>query len=166
MRLITILILSVLVLLIGCDTPSASESQPPSVSQVAIASAEGKDLAVTVRLPKSQYVIGEDVPVTIIAINRSREGLRFSASTSAPYQIRLETSTPMGWEVFKTYPEASAMVLAEWSLRPGEKRTIQTKLLVERDWPTYKDLRLRVNLPGRPDIAPYVHIEVTPAETK
>lgn len=148
-------------LLIGCDGPASSKSAP-AISQTVTASAEGRDLTVALRLPKSQFVPGEDVPITIIAINRGQDGLRFSDQTSAPYRIRLERSTPLGWVIIKTYPEAAAMVLAEWSLRPGEKRTIQTKLLVEPDWPTYEDLRLRVNLPGRADVAPFVHIEVTP----
>jgi hypothetical protein len=146
----------------GCEEQNASQSQPPSVSRIAVASATGKDLAVTLRLPKNRFAVGEDVPVMIIANNLGKEGLRFSASTSAPYHIRLEKAAPLGWEVVKTYPEASAMILAEWVLMPGEKRTIQTKLLVERNWPTYENLRLRVNLPGRDDVAPAVHIEVTP----
>lgn len=154
----------VLACLVGCSQPQAdsSPSQPPSVSTATIASAEGRDLSVTLRLPKSQYLPGEDVPVTIIANHRGREGLRFSASTSAPYQMQLQRATPLGWETVKTYPEASAMVLMEWTLHPNEKRTIRTKLRVERDWPTYENLRLRVNLPGRSDVAPFVHIEVTP----
>jgi hypothetical protein len=157
------LLLLALVCVVGCEEPkTTSPSQPPSVSTAAIANASGKDLSVTLRLPKSQFTIGEDVPVMIIAYNRGREGLRFSASTSAPYHIRLEESTPLGWEVVKSYPEASAMILSEWTLQPGEKRTIQTKLQVDRDWPTYEDLRLRVHLPGRTDVAPFVHIEVTP----
>ncbi|MBN1553602.1 MAG: hypothetical protein JXA11_02570 [Phycisphaerae bacterium] len=150
------------VLASGCGEQRIYPSPPSSVSQAAVASAEGKDLAVTLRLPKSQFAPGEEVPITILATNRGRDGLRFSASNSAPYQIRLEKYTPLGWEVVKTYPEASAIVLAEWVLQPGEKRTIGTKLLVEPDWPTYENLRLRVNLPGRTDVAPFVQIEVTP----
>lgn len=148
--------------LLGCGEQKASNPTPPSVNDAAVASATAKDLTVSLRLTKSRYTIGEDVPVTILATNHSREGIRFSSSTSAPYKIRLEQSTPMGWEVLKIYPEASAMVLSEWSLQPGEQRTITTKLRVERDWPTYENLRLRVHLPGRPDVAPAVHIEVTP----
>ena len=127
-----------------------------------MASAEKNGLTVSLRLPKSRYTPGEDIPVTILATNRSRDGIRFRSSTSAPFQIALERSTPLGWDPMKIYPETSAMVLSEWTLAPGEQRTIETKLLVERDWPTYEDLRLRVTLPGRDDVTPAVHIEIAP----
>ncbi len=160
--LLSALALPLAMLPAGCGEPSASSSTPPAVSDAVFATARAKDLFVQLQLPKSHYVIGEEIPVTIFVMNLSQDGLKFSSSSGAPYRIRLERATPMGWEVVKEYPLASAMVLVEWSLTQGESRTIETKLPVERDWPTYENLRLRANLPNRPNVAPAVHIEVTP----
>lgn len=160
------LVLFFLLLSAGCAPRGVASSAPAPVSEIVHAGAEGRDLFVSLRLPKSRFVPGEEVPLTIVARNRGRKGLRFTSRTSAPYRLRLEKMTPLGWETIQTYPESAARVLSEWSLRPGETRTIETKLLVERNWPTYENLRLRVNLPGRPDVAPFVHLEVAPAEPR
>jgi len=159
---VVILALSLAVLVTGCYPSAVSSSMPSSVGDVVFATARAKDLFVQLELPKSHYTLGEEVPVTILVMNLNQEGLKFSSSTGAPYRIRLERATPMGWEVVKEYPSAAAMVMVEWSLAQGESRIIETKLPVERDWPTYEDLRLRVCLPSHPDVAPAVHIEVTP----
>jgi hypothetical protein len=158
----TFMMISALFATAGCNEPPASISTPVNSLEIAEVTATSDDLSVTLRLPRKQYTLGDELPVMMFAANRGSDGIRLSSSTSAPYQLFLEQATPLGWEIFKTYPEASAMVLSEWTLMPGENRTIQTKLLVERDWPTLENLRLRACLPSRPDVAPAVHIEVTP----
>ena len=164
MRIASVCLLTLsLGIFIGC-VPQTVNTAPPQINSAVKASAENSDLIVSIRLPKSRFVIGEDVPITIVATNRSKGGLRFSNSTSAPYRIHLEKTTPLGWTTVKTYPEAAAMVLVEWSIPPGQHRTIHTTLIAERDWPTYENLRLRANLPGRPDVAPFVYLEVVPAK--
>ncbi|MCK4602249.1 MAG: hypothetical protein KAU28_07270 [Phycisphaerae bacterium] len=151
MRISTIIsALFVAAMLAGC----AAEVGPPTFT------AESRGLAVTIELPKRDFLVGEQFTVTLTARNKTSQPIRIEARNSSPYILRLWRHTGTAWDQAKEYPEVALAVMSPWTLRGGARRTFIARLTVEPDWPTGELLRLSGELNGRPDAAPGVAVSV------
>jgi hypothetical protein len=149
----------------GCEASDPSTSadlSPVTPGRGNTASASDEELTVSIHLPKTRFVSGESLSLTIVATNRSDKGIRLRGTTTAPYLVRIARLGAVGWRKVRVYPEAAAPVLSEWVIPPGGSRTFKTVLTVEPDWPTYENLRLETHLAGRESVRPFVHFEITP----
>ncbi|HDY64808.1 MAG TPA: hypothetical protein ENH84_01070 [Phycisphaerae bacterium] len=145
--------------LVGCAPPEPASVQP-SPPDTTTATASAVDLRVTIHLPKTTFTPGDEFRIKITATNRTPRGVRIKSGSGAPYYIHLLQHKDAGWKQIKTYPSSSMMEMVEWVIPPHETRTFDPVLIVEPDWPTYENLRLKVNLNGRADVAPFLNIEV------
>ena len=148
--------------LAGCYEPV--EPTAPIPPDTRTATAAGDDLIVTLGLPKTTFETGERFRVSILAANQTDQRLRIQADSGAPYFVSLWRYTGTGWDKIKRYPVTPQMVLSEWYLAPFGTRRFAPMVTVEPDWPTRELLRLQVELNGRPDVAPWVSIEVVNPE--
>jgi len=143
--------------LAGCAAPEMQFGPGPGNS------AEAKGLIVHVSVPKRDFAVGEQVKVTVTAVNTTRRPISFNATSSARAIVRLFRHTGMGWEQVRRYPQAAAMILSPWRLERGQRRSFVLMVPVEPDWPSEEPLRLTGELNGRGDLAPGVVIRVRSA---
>ena len=146
--------------MVGCSSPEPPSVQPPPTFDTTTATASADDLRVTIHLPQTTFAPGDKVLVKIVASNKTSGGIRIKAGTGAPYYIHLLQYKDAGWKQIKVYPSAATIITQEWVIPPHETRTFAPVLTVEPDWPMYENLRLEVNLNGREDVRPFLHIEV------
>lgn len=162
MKHMTLVMLLLAACLSACqpDDPEATTPFPPAVEDedTSVASQDGVYLVLD--LPKTQFVPGESFTATVLIENQSDHMLQIEASSSALCKLHLMRPYITQWDTFKTYPEAAAMVITPWTLRPGERRTFAMPLTVEKDWPTYELIRMQAQINGLDDLETHVDIEV------
>ena len=151
-------------LMVGCSTPEPSPVQVTPKLDTTTVTASADDLQLTIHLPQTTFAPGDKFPVKIVATNKTSQGIRIKAATSAPYYIYLLQYKDASWKRIKTYPSASAIVATQWVIPPHGTRTFVPVLTVEPDWPMYENLRLVVSLNGREDVAPFFNIEILKAK--
>ena len=137
--------------------PRTAPSRPPDTT----ATASSGDLALSIQLPKTTFRPGEKFRLKITAFNRAADGLRIRGEDGSAYYVHLCRHDGVAWKRVKTYPRASPAMMNEWVIPPAGARNFIAELIVEPDWPTHENLRLEVNINGREDVSPYLHIEVT-----
>jgi len=111
-------------------------------------------------LPERQYALGDTIPVTVVAVNESKEEMVLKATSGALMYLTLWRHTPVGWEQLKRFPETAVMIPSPWKLPPGGSNKFPVNLEVTPDWPKSEQLKLTAELNGRPDLKAEGLIEV------
>jgi len=117
-------------------------------------------LAVSLELPKRQFVQGEQFNVVITARNMTKRPIQIVAQSGAAVHVSIRRHNGLSWQEVKRYPQAALMVMRPWTLDAGVERSFMMQLTVEPDWPTDEPLQITGQLNGRFDPQPAVTIEV------
>ena len=158
-------------LLAVCLAGCAPAKGPMSPGEACVAAGDG--LSLTVRLPRTGFLVGERFEAVLVARNDGYRTIEVQARSSAPVYAVVQRHTGGDWEgssrrsmsrrgpeAVKRYPQAAVMFLNNWTLAPGQQRTFVLGLAVEPDWPVAEPLRLAFELNGRRDVSPAVPIFV------
>ncbi len=132
-----------------------------------VATASAGELSLTVQAERRVLRTGERLAVDVTVANRgsgpveivSPNAARLLATVWAKYD-----ETGSTWEKVKTYPQAAAMVVTPWTLRPGESFRRTMHLPVEPDWPGEERLRLTVTVNGLDDLTAETFLRVVRPE--
>lgn len=152
-----VLPLAVLSLLAGCQTPPLAAGDNAAVVC-------SDTLQMSMQLGARTFTVGQTLPVTIKVRNVSGSPVTIQAKSGAPVYIHLSRRLPLFEEEFKTYPEASSMVMDLWTLMPGETRTFDLTLPVEADWPKNEPIHLVGELNGVTGLSPAIVVTVVSAK--
>ena len=149
--------------------PTASGCRPPQKPRVAgrgpspaANTVSAGQLTLTIHVPKRDFALGEEVPVTVVARNLAKKPVRFTAPTNTICLLRIWRHNGLAWEHVKRYPPAEMRTQLPWKLDAQSSRTINRRVVVEPDWPTGEVLRLTAELNGRGKLAPGVSIRIRP----
>ncbi|NQU76345.1 MAG: hypothetical protein HQ546_08555 [Planctomycetes bacterium] len=140
-------------------------SRSPSQTQLSTGKAIGGDLSTTVMVDRRIARIGDKLDISLMAENTSSDPIPVEADTTAPMLVTVwRYNMANGWQRAKVYPEVSITQRSAWVLQRHEKRKFFMTVPVEPDWPTLELLRITAELNGRPDVRPFVLIEISPQE--
>jgi hypothetical protein len=158
---LSIVTFTVASLLPGCTPePMTGQLEPPAGAHTA----QAKDgLIVSLVLADDDLQPGQTLIATLRAENTSREPIRITSHRATLWTLELLTDHGRGWDIVKTYPEASLTVMKTWTLGPGASRHWTVELPVTKEWNTFRPTAVRGFLNGRDQTAPQVHINVQPA---
>lgn len=123
------------------------------------------DLSLRMELSELTPARGERLEVTLRALNTGDEYMTVPSNTGAPAYVDLYRYDGVGWNRFKTYPEAATMVMNPWKLSPGVEWQHTMSLPVEPSWPMGEPIRVVGRLNGIDDVTPSLTIQVQPAGT-
>ncbi len=140
----------------GCGIfQPATVTPPPDPEPVVVADAnsvQNDSLKLKLEIPKRSFVVGEDIPLSIIATTIGTEPLVFVHPSSAVYSAVLYRHAPRGWVRVQEYPRGALRMHKTWTLEPGRTVKYDQVIHVSRDWPMDETLRLVVALEGGPDL--------------
>jgi hypothetical protein len=115
-------------------------------------------------LERRDLFTGETIPVTVTAINVTKEPLRIDSPSGAPVLIRVIRHTSLYSEEVKSYPQSATTNLLSWVLPAGGSRTFTLAVPVEPDWPVEEILHLTGELNGYPNVSPGLAVMVHQAK--
>jgi hypothetical protein len=119
-------------------------------------------LELEARILNTVLVKGTTAKVTALVRNTTDQPITIQATNSAKVLVKIYEPSGMAegsWRLVKTYPEAAAMVITNWTLSPEQYREFTLPLKVEPDWPSEKELRLEVIVNGA-DLSASIPVEV------
>jgi len=149
-----------LLMVAGCESKMDAYG---SASPVAANVVKGKDMAVSIRLPKRQWKIGETMPVEVAAVNTTGSPIDIVSPTGAPVLVRIMRPSRMSFEQVHVYPTGATSNILNWILPAKGGRTFKLMVPVEPDWPVAELLYVSAELNGYPQNSPRVAITVEPA---
>jgi len=158
MRTIACVLMSAaLSLSVGCGI--LAPSKPVVRNQPAAAldapdtnSVHSDSMKLAIEIPERRFVVGENIPLTIIATNIGAKTLTFISPSSALYRAVVYREAPNGWERVAEYPSSDISVRRTWTLKAGQTVKYDRVIPVARDWPVDEPLKLVVELRGAPDL--------------
>ncbi|MCD6303709.1 MAG: hypothetical protein J7M21_01960 [Planctomycetes bacterium] len=122
--------------------------------------AAGQGLQVKLQLARRYFRSGEQVRVTVTAVNTTARPIEITSPTGAPVLVRITRASRLAPEEIKVYPRTTTSNILSWTLPAGRSRTFVLMVPVEPDWPVNEILFLSAELNGYPAIAPSVAIMV------
>ncbi len=160
MKYAPLLLASIALYLTGCPSEK-TETHPPLAGELTDVAVTG-ELSIEIRVFKKIFRPGETAKVFITARNNGSEPIEINATSAAPVFVQVERFTDAHWARVARYPQAAAMVMSPWTLKPGASRQWEMPIPVEPDWPAAEPLKLKAWLNGRADTTAAVEIEVAP----
>ena len=149
-----LLVLAGMILNGGCGSGEIATTPTSSTVEV-------DGFSVSLDIPARTLTRGESFSVTVTATNSTKRPMQIVSTSGTPVYVRISRHTGLVWEVVKTYPEASTMIMNPWTLDRESSRSFVMQLTVEPDWPRGEPLRLTAEINGRSEIAPGITVEVT-----
>lgn len=122
--------------------------------------AKGDGLVVKISLPKRDLEIGQDLRVTVTAINTTDKPITLHSPSGAPVLVRVVRRGLLGSEDVRFYPRSAMSNIHSWVLPVGRRRTFDLIVPVEPDWPVAEILYVSAELNGYPKVAPSVFVIV------
>jgi hypothetical protein len=154
--------LAIAALLIGCaEKPLTGQPEPPAGAHTAQAD---DGLVVSLVLDDDDLRPGQTLIATLRAENTSRQPIHITSTAGTLWKMDLLVDHERGWDIARTYPQASTAVMKSWTLAPGASRHWTVEIPVTTDWVTFRPTAVRGYLNGREQTAPLVHINVQPAK--
>lgn len=159
--LLSIVTFTVASLLPGCTPePLTGQLDPPAGAHTAHAD---DGLIVSLALDDDDLQPGQTLIATLRAENTSRRPIHITSTAGTLWKMDLLVDHERGWDIARTYPQASTAVMKSWTLAPGASRHWTVEIPVTPDWVTFRPTAIRGFLNGREQTAPLVHINVQPA---
>jgi len=154
---------ALLSLLAAGGIPGCGAQEAPRIHLSETNAVESGGLAVSIRLSKEAFTVGEKVSVLLKAYNLTNRPISIEAASGALVFVKIWRHTGLGWEQLKCYPQSAVMALNPWTLAPRSERNFSLQLTVEPDWPVGELVRITGELNGWPDASAGVIIEVSAA---
>jgi len=144
----------------GCTADQDITAGGPT-SQV-VSQVQGKNMTISVSLPKRDWQVGETIPVTVTAVNTTDRAVSVVSPSGAPVLVRVMRASKGSFEQVRLYPGSATSNVVNWTLPARGSRTYKLMVPVEPDWPMVEPLRLSAELNGTPQHSPAVTVTVLP----